>query len=155
MPNWQEVNHVKKHVLGEIVYIDFRIFQDIGNDDLPNAFQLSADVRLLGAVIGQSGQVALKNGPIAVIFLRVLAVGNLQGQLDDWRGVLADGSTLSAKAKWDDAMLVVFKISAIGNVAIPIKILPIRVKVDLAHTDIATLIHRDAASKPIGIESLA
>jgi hypothetical protein len=160
MPNFQEVNHVKKHIVGELLYADIRIFQDIGNSALPTAFQLSVDIRLAGAVVGQTGappthQIALKDGPITVKFLGALDVGDLQAQIDDWRGVLSDGVTNSQKPHWEDASSVIFKISALGYVSVPLKIFPIKVRVDLTHGDIVTVLHRNAAGSTVGVESLA
>lgn len=151
----------------EVASATFEITADFSRS-LPQAFALTITMRTAGIDIG-SATVPLQNGPVQVN-LSIPGGGNVQGRVDDWRGIDAQGKVINNAADpgWDSASSVAFTLTSLGDFAIPVSaILALvphlgwaisaalslfgggRVQVNIGHTGVALPIHRDASGKPL------
>jgi hypothetical protein len=125
---------VNKQVVGNIVYVQYYVTQDT-TQPRPAAFKLNIVVRVAGADYGSTQPQTIASGK--AITLQPTAAGPaIDGKIDNWRGLLKDGS-VDPDPNWKDSVQVAFLVSAIASVTIPIPVLSfVHPKVDIGHSDL-------------------
>jgi hypothetical protein len=151
--------------LGDVVYTHLYAYVDpTKTDDLENAFTFQAVVRAGGADVFDSGQVALKNGPISAppVVPGGAALGTVQGEIDDWNFVSGSWATTTA---------VRFLVSAKADVTVPLAVIarlvpgvgPLlgiaaglfgKVRVTVGHENVLIPIVRDGTRKVVTINNV-
>ncbi len=159
------------HVAGlEVASATFEVQADF-TQPLPSAFTLQITMRAVGIDIGH-GSFPVKDGPIQIALAvpGASGLGDVQGRIDDWRGIDAKGNVIDAAVdpQWKTASAVAFTVTALGSVAIPmgriVALVPHlgwavaaalalfgggKVNVTIGHTPIVLPIHRDDNGNPL------
>lgn len=159
-------------VFGHVAHLEvasstFEIVADF-TKALPQAFTLTVTLRAAGVDIG-STTVPLQNGPLQIT-LTIPGGGNVQGRIDNWRGIDSKGNVIddAADPDWNTASSVGFTLTSLGEFAIPVSTILVlvphlgwaiaaalalfgggKVQVSLGHAPIVLPIHRDSAGKPL------
>jgi hypothetical protein len=159
-------------VFGHVAHLEvasaaFEVSADF-TKPLPSAFDLGITMRAAGVDIG-NGTFPVQDGPVQIA-LAIPGCGNVQGRIDDWRGIDSAGNTIdnAADPEWKTASAVAFTLTAVGSVTIPVSAISAlvpslgwalsaalalfgggRVQVSLGHSPIVLPIHRNAAGTPV------
>ena len=151
----------------EVASATFEIVADF-TKPLPQAFTLTITLRAAGVDIG-STTVPVQDGPVQLT-VTIPGGGNVQGRIDDWRGIDAQGKIIdnASDPNWNAASAVGFTLTSLGSFSIPVSaILALvphlgwaiaaalalfgggKVQVNLGHDPIVLPIHRDANGTPV------
>jgi len=126
---------VNKQVLGNLVYVQYYVTHDT-TKPRPAAFSLDVVLRTLGADYGHTGVQQISSGKAITLNSNAPGLPSINGRIDDWRGLKADGS-IDTSADWSASTHVAFKVTGLATVSIPVGHFPIgRVPVDIGHSDL-------------------
>lgn len=152
----------------EVASATFEITADFSKS-LPDAFTLTVTLRAAGVDIG-STSVPVQNGQAVQINLTIPGGGDVQGRIDNWRGIDTQGNVIgdATDPSWSTASSVAFTLTSLGDFSIPVSaILALvphlgwaiaaalalfgggKIQVNIGHTEIALPIHRDSSGKPL------
>ncbi len=153
---WSDRKVLAKALGFELASVGF-FLEDDTEKALPGCLSLVVSVRVVGVQIGSTTINPLKDGPFQVAFKEPVG-GAAQGRVDDTHAIDSSGASPAA---WGNASAVGFRVTAVGDVTIPISaiagLLPLgpliklalahfgnKVKVTLAHEDVVAHLPRHA-----------
>lgn len=156
---------VLAHALGaELASVGFFLEEDTASQATPNAFQLTINIRVLGVQIGATTIKPLANGPFSIPLLAQIG-GQVDGRIDNWRGLDQNGAQVNAPG-WPGVASVGFTVTALAKVDVSFAALAVptswalkialkalgspKVTIDIGHSDVVAHVFHAGAGVAAG-----